>query len=78
VSLAGLTLITYVWHYLVARLLYEELLQPLVRGHSPRPASIAALAVAGALLTAGFLLGAGFGLGRLARRRAGRAVRRAR
>lgn len=25
--------LTYLWHYLVARLLYDQVLRPLVRGH---------------------------------------------
>ena len=32
-STPGLTLITYVWHYVVARLLYDQLVRPLSRGH---------------------------------------------
>ena len=32
-SAPALTLITYVWHYVVARLLYDQLVRPLSRGH---------------------------------------------
>jgi hypothetical protein len=27
------TFLTYLWHYLVARLLYDQLVRPVVRGH---------------------------------------------
>ena len=37
-------LLTYVWHYLVARLLYDELLRPLMG--RDRTAALAALALA--------------------------------
>lgn len=40
-------LITYVWHYLVARVVYDEVLRPLIRGH---PAG--ALVIGGALAAA--------------------------
>jgi hypothetical protein len=29
---AGVSLVTYVWHYLVARMLYDELVRPLAHG----------------------------------------------
>ena len=50
--------LTYVWHYLVARMIYDQLLRPLIRGHVT--AALAILCVGGA----------GFALGRLTRRRA--------
>jgi hypothetical protein len=40
-------LLTYVWHYMVARVLYDELVRPLVHGHlSTAPALAAVAAVA--------------------------------
>jgi hypothetical protein len=41
------TLITYVWHYLVVRLVYDQLLRPLIRGHVP-----VSLLLCGAVLAA--------------------------
>jgi hypothetical protein len=32
VSAPATTLLTYVWHYVVARLLYDDLVRPLTRG----------------------------------------------
>jgi hypothetical protein len=49
--------VTYLWHYLVARLLYDELVRPLTHG---RPGSPLVIAVC--------TCGALFILGRLARR----------
>ena len=48
---AALTLINYLWHYLIARTLFDELLRPIERGNQTR---LLALACVGA---AGFLLG---------------------
>jgi hypothetical protein len=31
----AVSLLTYIWHYLVARMLYEHLLRPLVNGDVP-------------------------------------------
>ena len=39
--------ITYLWHYLAARTIYDELLRPLTRGH-PGLLILLALLVAGA------------------------------
>jgi hypothetical protein len=50
--------LSYVWHYLVARMVYDQLLRPLIHGRVT-----AALAMCCAA-------GAGFALGRLSRRRA--------
>jgi hypothetical protein len=44
--------ITYLWHYLAARAIYDELLRPLTRGHP------------GLLIVLGLLLAAAFALGR--------------
>jgi hypothetical protein len=30
---ASITFVTYLWHYLVARLLYDQLVRPVVHGH---------------------------------------------
>jgi hypothetical protein len=30
---SAITLVTYVWHYLVARLVYDQLVRPLLHGH---------------------------------------------
>jgi len=48
---SALTLITYVWHYVVARLLYDQLLRPALRGHLIVPALICAVAVAAFVAT---------------------------
>ena len=50
--------ITYIWHYLAARALYDELVGPLVHGH-PASLLLPTLLVAGA-----FLLGRRNGLRR--------------
>jgi hypothetical protein len=50
--------VIYLWHYVVARLLYDDLLRPLTHGHVP------------ATLLLALAAGAGFGLGRKTRRRA--------
>lgn len=55
---AGVSLLTYVWHYLVARMLYDELVRPLARGDVT------------VLLLLTCVAAAGFALGRWARRRA--------
>ena len=55
---AGTALLTYLWHYLVARTLYDQLLRPLIHGRLPAAIIIVCVAVAG------------FALGRLTRRRA--------
>jgi hypothetical protein len=43
--------ITYLWHYLAARAIYDEVVRPLARGH---PASLLLLVF---IATGGFLLG---------------------
>jgi hypothetical protein len=48
----AVTFITYLWHYLTARLVYDQMLRPLIHGH---PST--------ALLTCGVAIG-GFSLGR--------------
>jgi hypothetical protein len=48
---AAIPFITYLWHYLVARLLYEQLLRPLTHGR------VSVIAVIGALALAAFALG---------------------
>jgi hypothetical protein len=48
-SLAGTMLLTYVWHYVVARLIYDDLVRPLARGHA-LPFVLAALILVAALL----------------------------
>ena len=44
--------ITYLWHYLAARAIYDELLRPVTRGHP------------GVLIVLGLLVGGAFVLGR--------------
>ena len=29
----AITFVTYLWHYLVARLLYDQLVRPVIHGH---------------------------------------------
>lgn len=43
--------VTYLWHYLAARAIYDELLRPLTGGHIP------ALVLLGLIGVSGFLLG---------------------
>lgn len=47
---AAVTLITYVWHYLVARLLYDQLLRPLFHGHGAGIVLLACVATGAYLL----------------------------
>ena len=56
--LAATALLTYLWHYLLVRTIYDHLLRPLIHGRVP-----VALVVVG-------VAAAGFALGRLTRRRA--------
>lgn len=44
--------ITYLWHYLAARAIYDDLLRPVTRGHP------------GSLIVLGVLLAGAFALGR--------------
>ncbi|MDQ6819299.1 MAG: hypothetical protein M3076_02990 [Actinomycetota bacterium] len=44
----GIALLTYLWHYLVARLLYDDLLRPLLGGDR---GAILGLIVAAVVLT---------------------------
>jgi hypothetical protein len=48
----GVALLTYVWHYTVARLVFDDFVRPLT--HGSRAAVIVAIGCAG---VAGFLLG---------------------
>jgi hypothetical protein len=57
-SAQATTFVTYLWHYVVARLLYDDLLRPLTHGRVPPTLLLLAAA------------GLGFGLGRRTRRRA--------
>ena len=52
--------ITYLWHYLAARAIYDEALRPLTRGHP------------GSWLLLGLLIAGAFLLGRLSARRSWR------
>ena len=54
----GASLLTYVWHYLVARLLYDHLIAPVARGDATQLLLLAAVAAVS------------FGIGRRTRRRA--------
>jgi hypothetical protein len=45
--IGALAFLTYVWHYLVARVIYDELVRPLAHGHAgaaPLAACVAAAA----------------------------------
>jgi hypothetical protein len=57
-SVSAMALLTYVWHYVVARMLYDHLIQPLGRGD-----------VAGLVLLA-CVAALAFAVGRRTRRRA--------
>ena len=50
--------LTYLWHYVVARTIYDDLMRPLLHGHGSGAVALACIAVAS------------FALGRLTRRRA--------
>ncbi|MGP0037051.1 MAG: hypothetical protein ACLP4R_21145 [Solirubrobacteraceae bacterium] len=50
--------VTYLWHYVVARGIYDELMRPLLHGHVSTAAVVAAV------------IAVAFCLGRLSRRRA--------
>jgi len=54
--------ITYVWHYLLARLVYDELVRPVTRGH------VGAILVICAVAAGAFLIGWRTGRARPARR----------
>jgi hypothetical protein len=43
-SLEAVSLITYVWHYLVARVIYDQLVRPLAHGDAPRLVLLACIA----------------------------------
>jgi len=57
-STGTLSFLTYVWHYLLARLIYDQLVRPLTHGGAAGPALVVLVA------------GAAFAAGRLTRRRA--------
>ncbi len=42
----GSAFVTYLWHYVLARLLYDELVRPLSRGHVPPTVVLVAIAAA--------------------------------
>lgn len=48
--------ITYLWHYLAARAIYDELVRPLARGH------VASLLLLMLIVAAAFVLGRRHGL----------------
>jgi hypothetical protein len=50
VSSPATTLLTYVWHYVVARLLYDDLVRPLARGDAVIVVVVVACVVVVALL----------------------------
>jgi hypothetical protein len=58
VSAGGVSLLSYVWHYLVARMLYEHLVRPVGHGDLAGIALVACVAAVA------------FALGRRTRRRA--------
>ena len=62
-SCAAVTFVTYVWHYVVARLLYDHLVRPLLQGRVTAIAMICAIAVAA------FAIGWWSGRGRVGPRR---------
>jgi hypothetical protein len=43
---SAISLLTYVWHYLFARMLYDQLLRPLSHGRVPSALLIVSAAVA--------------------------------
>mgnify|MGYP001441072037 CR=1 FL=1 len=63
----SVTLITYVWHYLFARTIYDQLLRPLLHGN------ISGVLLLGCVATGAFLLGRWTGR-RAAHRESGRGM----
>jgi hypothetical protein len=57
-SVEAVSLLIYVWHYLVARMIYDQLVRPLAHGDAAR------------LLVLACVAGSAFVLGRRRRRRA--------
>jgi hypothetical protein len=55
--IAASEFVTYLWHYVVARLLYDDFVRRLVHGHVPAAVSVVAIAMLA------------FAVGRLTRRR---------
>jgi hypothetical protein len=55
---AATAFLTYLWHYLVARVIYDQVIRPLVHGHPGGAVALVCVAVVA------------FALGRLTRRRA--------
>ena len=45
-SVPASAFVTYLWHYLVARLVYDDLVHPLLRGHGVALAAGVGIAVA--------------------------------
>ena len=66
ITTGSLTMVTYVWHYVVARLVYDQLLRPAIHGHVVRT-----------LLVVCAVPAAGFAIGRLRGRERTRSRRRA-
>jgi hypothetical protein len=56
-TLVASAFLTYLWHYMTARLLYDEMARPLLHGRVSTVGALAAVAAAG------------FVLGRVSRRR---------
>jgi peptidoglycan/LPS O-acetylase OafA/YrhL len=44
---SGVTFITYLWHYLVARLIYEQMLRPVIHGHPWSALLVCCVAIVG-------------------------------
>jgi hypothetical protein len=44
---SAVTLITYLWHYLLARTVYDQMLRPLIHGHPSRALPLCCVAIAG-------------------------------
>jgi hypothetical protein len=44
-AIPATSLLTYVWHYLVARMLYDELIRPLAHGDAARLLLLALIAM---------------------------------
>ena len=49
-SLAGVTFITYLWHYLAARTLYDHVIRPLLHGDASGALLVGVVGVAGFVL----------------------------
>ena len=49
---AAVTFVTYLWHYLIARMIYDDVVRPLLRGDASGVLLIGCVAIAGFVMGA--------------------------